>query len=82
MSKNQPTKPLILELTEAKTKIIKAINEALQVHKIPCSLLELILADNLSQIKEGARIERENAATLYKQQMKEYESEGEKCKKP
>ena len=60
-------KPLILEIDEAKTEIINVINNAIQVHKLPCYIVEMILTELRSQIKEGSRSELEMA----KEQMKQ-----------
>ena len=50
-------KPFILEMDEAKADIIQAINNAIQVRKLPCYLIDMILSDIGSQIKEGAKQE-------------------------
>jgi hypothetical protein len=50
-------KPLILEIDEAKTEIIQAINGAMQVHKLPCYIVDMILSDIYAQIKEGVKNE-------------------------
>ena len=62
-------KPLILEIEEAKTEIIQAINNAIQIHRLPCYIVDMILADMSVQVKAGARNELEMA----KEQMKQDE---------
>lgn len=59
-------KPLILEIEEAKAELIEAVNKAIQVHKLPCYMVDLILQGIVAQIKEGTRQELEMA----KEQMK------------
>jgi hypothetical protein len=52
-------KPFLLEIEEAKLEIIQAINSAIQIHKLPYYIIEMILANAHSQIKEGAKNELE-----------------------
>lgn len=54
-------KPFILEVDEAKKEFIQVINNAIQVRKLPCYIIEMILADLHGQIKEGAKSELEMA---------------------
>lgn len=65
MEENQ--KPFILEIDEAKQEIIQVINNAIQVHKLPCCILDMILSEISSQVKEGAKQE----LAIAKQQMSE-----------
>ena len=65
-------KPIILTIDEAKTDIIQAINRALQIHRLPCYIVDMILTDMRAQLKEGARNELEAA----KEQMKKQNDEG------
>ena len=65
MDEKEIQKPFILEMDEAKIEIIQAINRAIQVHKLPFYMIDMILSSVSSQIKEGARNELEVA----KQQM-------------
>ena len=58
-------KPFILEMEEAKIEIIQAINSAVQVHKLPCYLVDMILSEVGAQIKQGANQE----LAMAKQQM-------------
>ena len=57
MEENKIQKPLILEMDEAKLEIIQVINNAIQVHKLPCYMVDMILSDIGAQIKEGAKQE-------------------------
>ena len=50
-------KPFILEMEEAKLEIIQAVNNAIQVHKLPCYLIDMILSEIGVQIKDGAKNE-------------------------
>lgn len=59
-------KPLILEIEEVKAELVQAVNNAIQVHKLPCYMVDLILQGIVAQVKEGARQELEMA----KEQMK------------
>ena len=54
-------KPLILEIEEAKAELVQAVNNAIQVHKLPCYMVDLILQGIVAQVKEGARQELEIA---------------------
>jgi hypothetical protein len=57
MEANKQQKPFILEIDEAKSEIIQVINNAIQVHKLPCCILDMILSEIGAQIKEGAKNE-------------------------
>jgi hypothetical protein len=50
-------KSFILEMDEAKAEIIQVINNAIQVHQLPCYIVDMILGEICSQIKEGAKQE-------------------------
>lgn len=50
-------RPFLVELDEAKMEIIQSINNAIQVHKVPLYILDMVLSEVSSQIKEGARQE-------------------------
>lgn len=71
MEENKIQKPFILEMDEAKIEIIQAINNAIQVHKLPFYLVDMILTEIGAQIKEGAK----NELTMAKAQMQEQQSE-------
>lgn len=67
MEENKIQKPLILEIDEAKSEIIQVINNAIQVHKLPCYIVDMILSDVGAQIKEGAK----NELAMLKSQISE-----------
>jgi hypothetical protein len=50
-------RPLILEIDEAKAEIIQSINDALQIHKLPFYIVDMILSEISTQVKEGAKNE-------------------------
>lgn len=60
-------KPLILEMDEAKKEFIQVINNAIQVRKLPCYIISMILDDLHAQIKDGAKSELEMAKEQVKQ---------------
>lgn len=70
MAENKIQKPFILEMDEAKAEIIQVINNAIQVRKLPCYILDTLLSEVCAQIKEGAKQE----LAMARQQM-EQESE-------
>ena len=59
-------KPFILEIDEAKKEFIQVINNAIQVRKLPCYIIDMILTDLHTQIKEGAKSELEMAKAQVK----------------
>ncbi len=60
-------RPFILEVDEAKKEFIQVINNAIQVRKLPCYIIEMILENLHTQIKEGAKSELEMAKAQVKQ---------------
>ena len=50
-------KPLIIALNEFKLNMASVINGAMQRDNLPCYLIEPIISDMLSQIREGSRNE-------------------------
>lgn len=54
-------RPMILEIEDFKQQIIAIINEAMQVKKIPCFILEPIMNDFVTQVGMGAKAELERA---------------------
>ena len=73
MEENKIQKPLILEIEEAKLEIIQTINNAIQVRKLPCYLIDTILSEICTQIKEGARQEIAMAKAQIEQQKNDEE---------
>lgn len=56
MNENQKTKPLIVEIEDAKAEFIQFIN-TLQKRGLPCYLIEMALSDVYAQLKSGANTE-------------------------
>ena len=54
---NKEHKPLILEIDEAKKELIQCVNNIIQVHGLPCYIIDMLLSDISTQIKEGAKNE-------------------------
>lgn len=71
MEENKIQKPFILEMDEAKSEIIQAINNAIRVHNVPLYLVDMILSEIGPQIKEGAKQE----LNMARQQMEEPKDE-------
>lgn len=69
MEENKIQKSFILEIEEAKTEMIQVINNAIQVRKLPCYIIDMILSEISTQIKEGAKQE----LTMAKAQMENEE---------
>ena len=64
-------RPFILEVDEAKKEFIQVINNAIQVRNLPCYIIEMILNDLHTQIKEVAKSEIEMAKAQVEQTSKE-----------
>ena len=71
MEENKIQKPFILEMDEAKTEIIQVINNAIQVRKLPCYILDTLLSEISAQIKECAKQE----LAMARQQMEQSDEE-------
>ena len=69
MEENKIQKPFILEMEEAKQEIIQSINNAIQVHGVPFTIVDMILSEVGSQVKEGAKQE----LAMARQQMEKNE---------
>ena len=57
MEEKNIQRPFILEIDEAKMEIIQVINKAIQVRRLPCYIVDMILSDICIQVKEGAKNE-------------------------
>lgn len=66
-------KPFILEMEEAKLEMVQVINNAIQVRKIPCYIIDTLLAEIVAQVKEGAK----NELAAARQQVEEQSSNDE-----
>ncbi len=65
MEQKEIQKPVILEIEETKLELIQCINNA--INKLPCYIVDMILSDLASQVKEAAKSELKTA----KQQMED-----------
>lgn len=70
MEQKEIQKPFILEMEEAKLEMVQVINNAIQVRKIPCYIVDTLLAEILAQVKEGAKNELEMAKKQVEEQSK------------
>ena len=61
-------KPIILIAEEFKTEITQMINKAIQQNGLPCYIIDMILTELRTQIKEGAKYEIETALQQFQQQ--------------
>jgi hypothetical protein len=59
MEEKEIGKPLILEIEEAKLEMIQCINNAM--NKLPCYIVDMILSNLSSQVKEAAKSELNSA---------------------
>jgi hypothetical protein len=57
MEEKEIQKPLILEIDEAKLEIVQCVNNIIQVHKLPFYIIDMLLSDIGSQIKNAAKDE-------------------------
>ena len=73
MEEKVTQKHFILEMEEAKLEMVQAINRAIQVHQVPCYLVDMIWSELGAQIKAGAKNELEMA----KQQVENQQVEDE-----
>lgn len=60
---NKIQRPLIVEIEESKTELIQCINNIVQEHGLPCYILDMLLSDIVTQIKDGAKRELAMART-------------------
>lgn len=67
-----PQKLLCLELEEARQEIFTAVSDIANTHNIPFFLLEGVIFEILTQVKEGKRKEVDAAQQLYQKQLNEY----------
>lgn len=74
--KKKIERPLCLELNDAKREIFESITTIANKRNIPCFLLQSILFEALTQIKNGANNELEQANILYQRQITESASNG------
>lgn len=63
---NETKKPLVLEIDEAEKETVKAVNEIMTRHNLPCSFYEPIIAEIHRQLREGKKNELSAAAEQYR----------------
>ena len=75
---SRPTRPMCLELAEAKTDIFGIINALHAEKNIPYYLLEPYVSEAARQVAECAKTERLMASQAYEKQLADFEKkEGE-----
>lgn len=57
MTENKTDRPLVIMLDDAKTELMRCVNNLLHEYKLPCYLIEPMLADVYTQIQIGAKSE-------------------------
>ena len=57
MEEKNIQRPFILEIDESKIEVIQSINNIMQTHKLPCYIMDMILSEVGTQVKEGAKNE-------------------------
>lgn len=72
---NKPTRPLALEIEDAKRELNASVEQISAKHGLPCYLLELLVADVLAKLQNGKRIELEKAQHSYEQKLAEWSNE-------
>ena len=55
--KREMQRPFIVEVDEVKSEMIQIINNAIQVRKLPCYIIDMMLSEISAQIKDGAKQE-------------------------
>lgn len=66
---NETKKPLVLEIDEAEKETVKAVNEIMTRHNLPCSFFEPIIAAIHRQLVDGKKNEVATAAAQYEAQV-------------
>ena len=64
-------KPFVIEMDETKRDLVSVVDAAIQIRKIPCYVLEMLLSDVLSQVHDVAQREREFAKQSLEKQIAE-----------
>ena len=70
MEEQTKRKSIILEIDEAKGELVYAINNIMEIHNLPCYVMDMLLSDIYVQIKEGAK----NELAMAKSQMENKEA--------
>lgn len=72
---NKPTRPLVLEIEDAKKDLNASIEQLSVKYGLPCYLLELLVSDVLSKLQNGKQKELEIAQQSYEQKLKDWSGE-------
>ena len=73
---NEAKKPLVLEVDEAEKETVKAVNEIMARHSLPCSFYEPIIAEIHRQLREGKKNELSAAAEQYRTECEQVHADG------
>lgn len=57
MAQYTNARPLVVEIDEAKKELVQAVNNVIQTHAIPFYILDMIVSEIGTQIKEAANAE-------------------------
>lgn len=74
---NKPTRPLALEIEDAKKELSASVEQISAKHGLPCYLLELLVSDVLAKLQNGKHIELEKAQRSYEQKLAEWSKEND-----
>ena len=72
---NKPTRPICLNLEEAKTELFKTISYLADKYNLPCFLMEDMFWRAAERVSQLAESERKIALENYEEQLKEGEWE-------
>jgi hypothetical protein len=68
---NKPTRPICLELADAKTELFKTISYLADKYHLPCFLMEDMFREAWQRVAQLAESERNIALENYENQLKE-----------
>lgn len=71
----KPSRPICLEIEDARTEVFKTISYIADKYHLPCFLMEDMFRDAWQRVSQLAEQERERAQKLYEEQLKEGEWE-------
>ena len=72
---NKPTRPLALEIEDAKKELSAFIENLSTQHGLPCYLLELLVSDVLAKLQNGKHVELEKAQHSYELKLADWRKE-------
>ena len=72
---NKPTRPLALEIEDAKKELNASVEQISAKYGLPCYLLELLVSDVLAKLQNGKHVELEKAQRSYEQKLAEWSNE-------